>query len=486
MQILYNDNMKRINKRPDVIITTDGEVDDMNSLLHLALFLNEINLKGIIYTSSQYHFNGDGIHTLKEITPHYRTKGMAAYDGTKEVISGNREAGNLKEYRPMPVGWIESIWDNEYRAVYPYLKKHSEYFPSPEYLLSITRYGNIAFEGDVTEDTEGSDMIKEALLNLEQKLYLLSWGGANTIVRALMSIYDEYHDTSDWADLYKNICDNVELYGIVDGIGQDHSWQDHGISIFPDLRILRTEYPYGPYFASKTMQADCIDMFQAEWLKKNIKFGHGPLMSKYYLFGDGSYYYGEPEANQYGLHTVIDWSRQGIPVTYFEPYEFLGEGDSSTYVQLFDVGLRGLHNYEYGTLLGKIYPDGEKREIPADNPFIKGYQEEWAARTQWCHEEYEKCVHPPVVTVKDDDLYCLPGEEVLLKADVQGEDLQISWEYHPHYSSYHGKYSALLKDDVFTIPEDARSNDWFSVIVRVVSGKEYHITRYGQIIIHVN
>ena len=34
------------------IITTDMEVDDMNSMIHLCLYLNEINLLGVVYTSS--------------------------------------------------------------------------------------------------------------------------------------------------------------------------------------------------------------------------------------------------------------------------------------------------------------------------------------------------------------------------------------------------------------------------------------------------
>ena len=34
------------------IITTDGEVDDMNSLIHLCLYLNEINLVGVVYTAN--------------------------------------------------------------------------------------------------------------------------------------------------------------------------------------------------------------------------------------------------------------------------------------------------------------------------------------------------------------------------------------------------------------------------------------------------
>ena len=62
------------------IITTDLECDDMNSLIHLCLHLNELDVQAIIYTSSRYHFNGDGIHTLGEITPHYSCSGKRSYE----------------------------------------------------------------------------------------------------------------------------------------------------------------------------------------------------------------------------------------------------------------------------------------------------------------------------------------------------------------------------------------------------------------------
>lgn len=37
------------------IITQDGEVDDQNSLRHFLLYSNEVELQGIIQTSSRFH-----------------------------------------------------------------------------------------------------------------------------------------------------------------------------------------------------------------------------------------------------------------------------------------------------------------------------------------------------------------------------------------------------------------------------------------------
>ena len=86
------------------IITTDGEVDDMNSLIHLCLYLNEINLVGVVYTSSQYHFNGDGIHTLGEVTPNYRTSGLAGLERPRTKFGPDPDGKFLKAFSTFPYG----------------------------------------------------------------------------------------------------------------------------------------------------------------------------------------------------------------------------------------------------------------------------------------------------------------------------------------------------------------------------------------------
>ena len=88
-----------------VIVTTDMEVDDMNSLVHLALYLNVLDVQAVVYTASQYHFLGDGVHTLGEVNPHWRTKGVRSYTWDVVPHEPDPEAGSLMEYRPFPKGW---------------------------------------------------------------------------------------------------------------------------------------------------------------------------------------------------------------------------------------------------------------------------------------------------------------------------------------------------------------------------------------------
>ena len=491
-------------RKPRAIITTDLECDDMNSLIHLCLYLNEIDIDGIVYTASQFHFNGDGVHTLGEVTPNYRCIGEAAYLTHIGFPHPDPEAKNLRSYRPFEEGWIESLWKKEYAGAYPFLVKNNPDFPSPERLLSITKYGNIAFEGDVRENTEGSDLIKEAILDQDDRiLYLLSWGGANTIVRALLSIAEEYQNTEQWKDIYGKVCRKVRLLGIMNGVGQDNSFKDHAEALYPDLIMLNTDFMYGGFMAPVSEQGDCIETFRSEWLKENIKFGHGNLMSKYGLFGDGTHYEGEPEIFQYGRQLSLNWGFDAVPNITFNQYDFLGEGDSGTYVLLFDVGLRGLENGTYGTLLGRVFENGKRPTKGYNfvtgnegnpNRFVRAYQEEWAARAEWCTKPYEECNHPPIVSVVNQEITAAPGEVVVLEgsaSDPDGDSLRSYWYIYQEGSQYSGNANDLRVWEPiryctrFTVPCDAKPGDYFNLILEVQDDAEKPITRYAQVIVTV-
>ena len=44
--------------RPRTIVTTDLEVDDMDSLMHLLLYANDIDIAGNVVSASQHHWTG--------------------------------------------------------------------------------------------------------------------------------------------------------------------------------------------------------------------------------------------------------------------------------------------------------------------------------------------------------------------------------------------------------------------------------------------
>src|SRR5262249_31014051 len=46
--------------KPRVVVTTDPELDDANSLLRYLLYSTDFQTEGLIYASSQFHWKGDG------------------------------------------------------------------------------------------------------------------------------------------------------------------------------------------------------------------------------------------------------------------------------------------------------------------------------------------------------------------------------------------------------------------------------------------
>lgn len=67
---------------------------------------------------------------------------------------------------------------NDYAQRLEFLEKNSPGYPTVEDLLKVTKYGNIAFEGDVRFEIEGSSLIEERILAQDDcPLYLLSWCG---------------------------------------------------------------------------------------------------------------------------------------------------------------------------------------------------------------------------------------------------------------------------------------------------------------------
>ena len=54
---------KDIASRPRTVITTDGEIDDVDSFIRMLLYANEFRIEGLVYSSSMWHYKGDGAGT---------------------------------------------------------------------------------------------------------------------------------------------------------------------------------------------------------------------------------------------------------------------------------------------------------------------------------------------------------------------------------------------------------------------------------------
>ena len=178
---------------PRTVITTDGEVDDMNSVIRALLYSNEMDICGIVITSSTYHYAGD-------------------------------PAKGIKPFRWTGTNWIYQYLD-DYEKVYPNLIKHDKNFQRADYFRKVTYIGNISNVGEMDKVTEGSEFLKNLFLDNDPRtLYVQTWGGTNTTARALKSIEEEYKNTPQWDSIRKKLQDKLFLYIILD---QDDSYNNY-------------------------------------------------------------------------------------------------------------------------------------------------------------------------------------------------------------------------------------------------------------------
>ena len=135
-------------KLPRTIVTTDGEIDDVDTFIRMLLYANEYKVEGLIYSSSMWHYKGDGKGTLF----------------TSEMPMTKAMYPPRTDLRWAGVSWIQELLD-AYEKVYPNLSQNAKNYPSPDYLKSIVKVGNINFEGEMEKTTEGSEWIKTKLLS---------------------------------------------------------------------------------------------------------------------------------------------------------------------------------------------------------------------------------------------------------------------------------------------------------------------------------
>lgn len=469
------------------IITTDGEVDDQDSFIRMLLYANEFQILGLIYSSSQWHYTGDG----------KGTRFISEMKMTRDLY------GERTELRWPGTHWMQEMID-QYAVVYPNLQKHAESYPSPSYLKSIIRVGNIIFEGDMTRDTEGSDFIKKILLdNSTEPIFLQIWGGTNTVARALKSIEDQYKNTQEWTSIRKKINEKAILYMVLD---QDATYKKYIEPNWPEIRVFYNSAQFWnfAYPWPKVVPKELQHYLRGPWFKENIKFNHGPLLSNYFLWGDGTSILNDFD------HTHGDTAN--LKKNSMTQYDFISEGDSPAFFHLVDVGLDNLENPSYGGWGGRMtisnksknrWEDGD--EVKDYNPFTKQLdkafpqtrwidvlQNDFAARADWCVSPFTEANHPPVVTLNQNSvLKAKPGASVTLSGrvrDPDGDAYSIKWWQYFEVDRYPGKVSLrdVNKEKVkLSVPSDAKAGEDIHLIFEVTDSGSPKLTRYQRVVIQV-
>lgn len=507
---------KGASSKPRTIVTADPELDDQNSMIRFLLHATDFQIDGLVYTSSRFHWRGDG-------------------KGTTQFVEGSEYdhlgLGPQKSWRwAIDERFIHDILD-AYEKSYANLKLHDPEYPKPAYLKSVTVYGNCNFEGDYSENTEGSELIKKNILdNKPGPLFLQAWGGSSSIAAALRSIEDDYKKTAQWQSVYKKVCEKIVLCLSGD---QDNAYNKYIAINWPDAYVQNIRGGMGRWDNSAYNYLTSPD-----WTAKNMRLG--PIGSLVRCWGDGKQMVAGDVLDMMGPYkgeSVEDLAKMGYIVWRGpEPIGTLyGDGDSGCFYNLIDNGLRAWEDPTWGGWAGRWDPKsgtprsghpaymamdikmlhnkvleaaksgkpldiaslfglGGNNNAKEDHTFPNMFPERnlaEAARMKWSvTPSFKDANHYPVVSgpLK---LSAKSGETIKIKAsasDPDGNKLGLIWWYFP-VGTYQGATLAVDNPDkaqtTFTIPKDAKSGDTIHFVLQAVDNGTPTLTKYLRTVITV-
>ncbi|MCC6725025.1 MAG: DUF1593 domain-containing protein [Saprospiraceae bacterium] len=474
--------------KPRTIITTDGEIDDVDSYIRMLLYSNEFQIEGLIYSSSMWHYKGDGNGTKF----------------TSEMEMTRKLYGEKTDLRWPGTQWMDGLI-GAYDKVYPKLSTHAEGYPTADYLRSVVRVGNIDFEGEMERETAGSELIKRRLLdNNDAPIYLQAWGGTNTIARALKTIEEQYKNTPLWEQMYQKVSKKAIIYAILD---QDATYKKYVEPNWPDIKVYYNANQFWclAYPWKKAVAPPQHYLLEGKFMSDNIIHQHGPLTSMYYSWGDGQKQVGDDE------HTHGDpLKMKGGMWGDFEKYDFISEGDSPAFLHLVDVGLGNLERPDYGGWGGRLvqsttvpsrWEDGPElaemnpltQKMEATYPqvrWLEAIQMDFAARADWCVTDFKNANHPPKLSLKHaHSLKVKAGKTVQLEGeatDPDGQTLQAKWWQYEEAGTFKCtikiKHGDSLKAS-FKMPKDIKPGETIHLILEVKDSGTPQLTRYQRVVV---
>ena len=487
------------------IITQDAEVDDQNSLRHFLFYANEVELQGIVQTSSKFHWRG----VPGKVKPEKQKKDDFDFGGD----NGPYDA----PYRWTGTDWMWRVLD-DYEKDYPNLSRHAEGYPTPETLRSVTKIGNVGYEGEMDAPSEGSELIRARMLDEDERLlYIQVWGGCNTIARALLDIESEWGGRPEWPALHDKLTKKIILTACGE---QDPAYREVIAERWPGIQFVKTlqmqSYAY-PWFVMP--EGESKDTLRAAFMKREILNGKSALASGYCTWLDGKRYEGEGEDAQFGANPNIgkEWfgaKMMGLP----EPkrYDFLSEGDSPTYFALFNWGFRTLEDFRYGGVAGRYarvegetnsrgealniwdvcrdsYTDcaGQVHLVESMWPYVADIQRDFAARVAWAGtDDPAQADHAPTLNIREGlDLTAAAGASVALHAVAEsrdGDEVEVSFRLYPEASAACAAEATLAvsgAEALLTLPAEAAPGDAFHVIVKAQATGRHRLVCYRQVIV---
>ncbi|KAF1837139.1 DUF1593-domain-containing protein [Decorospora gaudefroyi] len=343
-------------QKPRVFILSDisNEPDDAESLCRYLLYSNQFETEGLVACTSTWMRN--------KVCPQDMETIIDAYAGAVD---------NLNKH-------VHPKWQ----------------YPTADYLKGLIRkgaetYGMSAIGTEVALSAGAQLLYERILAPSTQPLWVLCWGGTNTLAQALLKVDDKF-DPED----SKRLLSRLRVYAISD---QD----DTGAWIrnnFPDIFYIASVHGWNMYGL-------------ATWT--------GISGDKFYGFDQGGPDFSKMEKSWIKKHIQI-----GPLGSAYPDYMYIPEGDTPTFLYLIQNGLGVPECPHYGSWGGRYtrtdistegvnsnhYSDAVDRVQVGDRTYTSNhatiwrwrdaFQNDFAARIQWSLQpDFAKANHHPVIII---------------------------------------------------------------------------------------
>jgi hypothetical protein len=452
-------------QRMIVLSDIEADPDDSQTLIRLLLYSNQIDLEGLIATTST--------HQKKRVAPETMKKIIGAY----EKVQSN-------------------------------LLKHEAGYPSAQYLLSVVKQGLPVYgmEGvGKGKNSEGSEWIISVLeKNDNRPLWISVWGGPNTLAQALWKIRESKNALEA-----KKLINKIRVYTISD---QD----DSGAWIrknFPDLFYIVSpgSYMTATWMAmSRSVKGANNEVVSNDWIANNIQQAHGPLGA---LYPDVAYGMEGDTPSwlmliQNGLNSPEhpNWGSWGGRYEWYKPeMASPSEGPVITGGVPVEPETRPIWTNAEDSYSPRL-PNKNGRTIRKDSVTYTGnqltlwrwredFQNDFAARMDWCTKTYSEANHPPVAKVNQPEQFTVKSGEIFkLDAegsyDPDGDALSYFWFQYPEAGTYKGVVSfGGLSENLYNVhtikAPDVSSPQTIHFILKLTDKGIPALSRYKRAIVTV-
>ena len=450
-------------ERPRVFVLTDieNEPDDTQSLVRLLLYANELDLRGLVATTSVHMKQGTHAESIRRV--------IARYD-----------------------------------QVLPRLRRHDAGYPDTAQLLARVADGQpgygIGATGAGRESAGSALLLHELERDDPRPLWVSVWGGANTLVQALFTLRQ-----TRTPQAVEQAVSRLRVYTISD---QD----DAGAWLrreFPSLFYIVSPGGYGnATWGGMNQVVDGIDNSPVSnaWIARHIQQGRGPLGAvypdvAYGMEGDTPSFLGLIP-NGLNVPERPDWGGWGGRYERYtprredtDPTGFNGGVPVEQETRpIWTNAIDRFRPYVAAPYGRSVKPS--EREFSGNSVTVwrwrEAVQNDFAARMLWTTQEPSQANHAPVVKLAHAaDLSVRSGEWLQLDAspstDPDGDNLSFLWFTYPEAGTLEVPL-VLGTENIawarFHVPKvDAPATA--HVIVQVTDKGSPALTRYRRVILNI-